>query len=41
MKGQRGGGDTVAYIDEHPVVDSRGHSHHWTVRRVDCDILCE
>ena len=41
MKGQRGSGDTVAFVDKHPVIDSRGHSHPCTVRRVDCDLLCE
>ena len=41
MKGLRGSGDTVAYIDEHPVIDSRGQHHTRTIRRVDCDILRE
>lgn len=41
IKGQRGHGDTVAFIDESPVTDSKGQSHPQTVRRVDCDILCE
>ena len=41
IKGQRENGDMVAFIDEHLVTDSRGQSHPCTVRRVDCDILCE
>ncbi len=41
IKGQRGHGDTVAFIDEHPVTDSKGQSHPRTIRRVDCAILCE
>ena len=41
MKGLRGCGNTVAYIDEHPVIDSGGQSHTRTIRRVDCDILRE
>lgn len=41
IKGQRGYGETVVFVDERPVIDSRGESHPRTVRRVDCDILCE
>ena len=41
IKGQRGNGETVAFIDEHPVVDSKGKGHSCTIRRVDCEILCE
>ena len=40
IKGERGKGDTVAFIDNHPVNDCSGQSHPCTVRRVDCDILC-
>ena len=41
IKGQRGCGDVVAFIDKHPIIDSKGQSHSRTVRRVDCDLLCE
>lgn len=39
-KGEQRKGDTVAFIDNHPVNDCSGQSHPCTVRRVDCDILC-
>ena len=43
IKGQKGNGDAVAFIDKLPgsVIDSSGQSYTCTVRRVDCDILCE
>ena len=40
ISGQSGNGDTVAFIDKHGVIDSRGQSYPCTVRRVDCDFLC-
>jgi len=41
MKSQRGRGDVVAYVDKTPGIDSTGKTFQSTVRRVDCDILCE
>ena len=42
VKGARGCGATVAFIDlSSPVFDSSGSYYQCTVRRVDCDILCE
>ena len=41
MKGARGLGDTVAYVDNSPAVDAGGKLYQCTVRRVDCDVLCE
>ena len=41
MKGERGTGDRIAFIDSTSVVDSKGQSYPCTVRRVDCDILCD
>lgn len=41
MKGERGHGGVVAFIDTQPVIDARGRSHSSTIRRVDCDLLCE
>ena len=40
IRGDRGSGEEVAYIDNRPVVDSDGHTYSATVRRVDCDVLC-
>ena len=41
MKGQRGRGDVVAYVDPIQVVDTTGKEFLSTVRRTDCDVLCE
>lgn len=41
MKSARGNGDVIAYIDNCTMIDSKGHSHPQTVRRVDCDIICK
>ena len=41
MKGGRGNRDVIAYIDTCPVIDSKGQSYPRTIRRVDCDLVCE
>ena len=41
IKGTRGAGDRVAFIDSSPVVDSSGKCYNITVRRVDCEVICE
>lgn len=40
MRGERGHGDTVAFIDSTAVVDSEERSYSCSVRRVDCEIIC-
>ena len=40
IKGERGKGDTVAFIDNQSVNDSGGQSHPCTVRKIDCEVLC-
>ena len=40
LKGAGGAGD-VAFIDASPVVDTTGKAYDCTVRRVDCELLCE
>lgn len=41
MKGERGHGDTVAFIDNTAVIDSAGKSYSCSVRRTDCEVICE
>ena len=41
MRGGRGNGDVVAFIDKSSVADHSGKQYQYTVRRVDCDMLCE
>ena len=41
MRGARGNGDVVAFIDKSSVTDHSGKQYQCTVRRVDCDMLCE
>ena len=36
-----GGARDVAFIDDSPVVDTTGKAYDCTVRRVDCELLCE
>lgn len=40
LKGAGGAGD-VAFIDASPVVDTTGKVYDCTVRRIDCELLCE
>ena len=39
MRGERGHGDVIAFIDMHEVIDERGEVYSCTLRRKDCDIL--
>ena len=39
VKGDRGTGPVVAYIDNTPVTDTQGKRYICTVRRTDCDIV--
>ena len=41
VKGARGNGDVVAFVDNSLVTDHSGKQYRCTVRRVDCDMLCE
>ena len=41
VRGARGNGDVVAFIDKSYVTDHSGKQYQCTVRRVDCDMLCE
>ena len=41
VRGARGNGDVVAYLDNSVVTDHSGKQYECTVRRVDCDMLCE
>ena len=41
MRGARGNGDVVAFIDKSSVTDHSAKQYQRTVRRVDCDMLCE
>ena len=41
IKTNRGNGETVAYIDRAPIIDANGKYCDCTIRRVDCDILCD
>ena len=41
MIGIRGNGDVIASIDNSVVTDHSGKQYQCTVRRADCDILCE
>lgn len=41
MKGQQGRGDVVAYVDPTPVFHTTGENFPSTVRRTNCDVLCE
>ena len=41
VRGARGNGDVVAYIDNSVVTDHSGKQYECTVRRVDCDMQCE
>ena len=41
VRGARGNGDVIASIDNSVVTDHSGKQYQCTVRRVDCDILCE
>ena len=40
MKGSRGSTETIAFIDCNPVINPKGQTQTCTVRRVDCDVLC-
>lgn len=40
INGERGKGDTAAFIDNQLVNDSSRQSHPCTAKKVDCDILC-
>ena len=40
VKGERGAGD-IGYINNSVVVDHKGQCYPCTVRRVDCEILCQ
>lgn len=39
VKGNRGSGETVAFVDSTPVISSCGKQYLETIRRVDCDII--
>ena len=39
VKGNRGNGEVVAFVDEYPVVSSSSRPFPSTIRRVDCDIV--
>ena len=39
VKGERGNGETVAFVDGTPVTTTSGEKHLQTLRRVDCQIL--
>lgn len=41
IRTNRGSGETVAYIDRVPTTDWTGKLCNCTIRRVDCDIICE
>lgn len=41
MKGARGKGEATAYIDQRPVVSPEGLQYPCSVRRIDCDVICE
>ena len=41
VRGARGTGDVIASIDNSVVRDHSGKQYQCTVRRVDCDLLCE
>lgn len=41
VKGEKGNGDVVAFVDNSLVTDHSGRQYQCTVRRVDCDMLCE
>ena len=41
VRGDRGRGSVVAYIDNTKVIDSQGKSYCCSVRRTDCDIICD
>lgn len=41
IKGARGSGATVAFIDSTQVTDSTGQHYSRTIRRVDCEVICE
>ena len=41
VRGGRGNGDVVAFIDKSSVTDHSVKQYQCTVRRVDCDVLCE
>ena len=41
VKGARGNGGVVAFVDNSLVTDHSGKQYRCTVRRVDCDMLCE
>ena len=40
VRGERGRGSAVAYIDNNVVIDSQGTKYCCSVRRTDCDLLC-
>ena len=41
IRGERGHGDVVAYIDNTTVIDYLGNSFCCSVRRTECDIICK
>ena len=41
VRGERGHGYVIASIDNHEVIDVQGETYPCTLRRNDCDILCE
>ena len=41
MKGARGNGDMIVFVDHCSVTDDCGKQYQSTVRRVDCELLCE
>ena len=41
IKAAWGNRDTIAFVDNSPVVDSTGKGYSCTVRRVDCNVICE
>ena len=41
VRGARGNGDVIASIHNSAVIDHSGKQYQCTVRRVDCDMLCE
>ena len=41
MKGARGNGDVIAFIDHYSVTDHCGKQYQSTVRRVGCEVLCD
>ena len=40
MKGSRGRAEIIVFIDCNSVINPKGQMHKCTMRRVDCDVLC-